>query len=202
MIDHLKEKFCVPTTFVQLNAKSWGNLAICTIKTTTLALEHKCLRIPTQSNKKQHGFEVMFKLINIPHMFLKMKFWDQWKQWQLCVFQGNVFNYTKRLSQVFGTGESSHHLLHLSLNQSYESIRWHVAQKGQKCLHLSSLLTTLGQSEQIQSHKIVQQINGKLLAKWILTDSIHPNKRLTKAFHCRNPSSDCPICQIFRCHKT
>ena len=41
MIDHLKEKVCVPTTFVQLNDKSWGNLANCTIKTTTLALEYK-----------------------------------------------------------------------------------------------------------------------------------------------------------------
>ena len=41
MIDHLKEKVCIPTTFAQLNDKSRGNLANCTIKTTTLALEHK-----------------------------------------------------------------------------------------------------------------------------------------------------------------
>lgn len=34
-----------------------------------------------------------------------------------------------------------------------------------------------------------------------LTASVQPNKRLIKDFHCKNPSSDCPICTIFKSHK-
>lgn len=35
----------------------------------------------------------------------------------------------------------------------------------------------------------------------LLTASVQPNMRLTKAFHCKNASSDCPICQNFISYK-